>query len=267
MRKQLLQTALFVVLIGLATEARAQNNEYHSGMKWPEPAIVTPGVTNADPPSDAIVLFDGKDLSAWENGEQWIVKDGVATVKDTNIRTKQKFGDCQLHVEWSAPVPAKGKSQWRGNSGIFLMEVYEIQVLDSYESKTYFDGQAGSLYKQVPPMVNAMRPPGEWNGYDIIWNAPRFQENGELKKPAYVTVIHNGVLIQNHYELKGPTRYDVPPKYVRHEAKLPIVLQNHGNPVRYRNIWLREIKPIVGEQAEPPYLHSHVTGKDTPVKE
>jgi hypothetical protein len=202
--------------------------EYLSGMKWEEPPIITPGKTCGAPPSDAIILFDGKDLSAWENGDKWIVKDGVATVKDTDITSKQSFGDCQLHVEWSAPVPATGTSQGRGNSGVFLMDRYELQVLDSYENKTYFDGQASAIYKQMPPMVNAMVPPGEWNTYDIVWNAPKFKDDGSLETPAYITVLHNGVLTLNHFALEGITPFTEIPQ---------------------------------------PFLHDHATGKDTPVKD
>jgi hypothetical protein len=213
---------------------------------------VTPGKTDAEPPSDAIVLFNGKDLSAWENGERWKIEDGVAIVRGGDIRTKQSFGDCQLHIEWSSPVPATGSSQGRGNSGVFLMDRYEMQILDSYDNKTYYDGQAAAIYKQTPPMVNAMRPPGEWNTYDIIWTAPKFKEDGSLESPAYITALHNGVLVLNHFELLGNTPFTEPPKYEAH-GKLPIHLQDHGNPVRFRNIWIREIKPIAGEQVREPY--------------
>jgi Domain of Unknown Function (DUF1080) len=241
--------------------------EYLSGMKWDEPKVVTPGKTSADPPSDAIILL-GKDLSAWENGDKWPVKDGVATIGTGkgDITTKQKFGDCQLHVEWSSPTPPKGHSQQRGNSGIFLQDRYEVQVLDSYKDETYFDGQASAIYKQRPPMVNAMRPPGEWNTYDIIWNAPKFKEDGSLESPGYVTVLHNGVLTQNHFAVEGATPFNQAPKYEKH-GKLPIHLQDHGNPVRYRNIWVREIKPIEGTRERPPFFHDHATNKDTPVSE
>jgi hypothetical protein len=244
----------------------AQNGEYLSGMKWPEPPVVTPGKTNADPPSDAVVLFDGKNLDAWVNGDKWIVKDGVATVGKGDITTKDSFGDCQLHIEWSAPNPPSGHSQGRGNSGVFLMDRYELQVLDSYHDKTYFDGQASAIYKQTPPMVNAMRPPGEWNTYDIIWNAPKFKDDGSLESPAYITVLHNGVLTLNHFAVQGATPFNQSPKYEKH-GKLPIHLQDHGNPVRYRNIWVREIKPMEGKRERAPYFHDHATGKDTPVSE
>ena len=240
--------------------------EYLTGIEWAEPPVVQPGKTNADPPSDAIILFDGKDLSAWEGGERWEVKGGVATVRGGEIETKQHFGDCQLHIEWSAPVPATGSSQGRGNSGIFLQGRYELQVLDSYENDTYNDGQAAAIYKQTPPMVNAMRPPGEWNTYDVIWTAPKFKDDGSLQSPAYITVLHNGVLVLNHFELKGTTPFERPPSYEAH-GKGPIKLQDHGNPVRFRNIWVREIKPIEGKQAREPFIRDEETGKETPVKQ
>jgi hypothetical protein len=238
--------------------------EYMSGMEWQEPPIVTPGKSAGDPPSDATVLFDGKNLSAWENGDKWKVEDGVATVQNTDITSKQSFGDCQLHVEWSAPTPAKGEGQGRGNSGVYLMDRYEMQVLDSYDNKTYFDGQAGAIYKQTPPMVNAMRKPGEWNTYDIVWTAPKFKEDGSLESPAYITALHNGVLVLNHFEVQGATPFTQAPHYETH-GKLPIHLQNHGDPVRFRNIWVREIKPPVGKRVREPYFKDHETGKETPV--
>jgi 3-keto-disaccharide hydrolase len=264
--KLLIRTTFLLVGAAFAAPGCFAQGEYLSGMKWQEPPIIKPGKTNADPPSDAIVLFDGKDLSAWEHGDKWIVKDGVAIVKGTDISTKQKFGDCQLHIEWSAPVPAKGTSQGRGNSGVFFMDRYELQVLDSYDNKTYFDGQASAIYKQTPPMANAMRPPGEWNTYDVAWTAPRFKDDGELESPAYITVFHNGVLTLNHFALQGITPFNENPRYEKH-GKGPIRLQNHGNPVRYRNIWVREIKPPVGERERAPYFHNHETNKDTPVEQ
>lgn len=227
--------------------------EYLSGIQWPEPPVVSPG-SQGSPPSDAIVLLGAsQDLSVWEGGENWKFQDGVATVGKGPIRTKQEFGDCQLHVEWSAPKPAQGHGQDRGNSGIFLMGAYEIQVLDSYQDKTYFDGQAGCIYKQTPPMVNAMRPPGEWNAYDIIWAGPRFAEDGSLSSPATITALHNGVLILNHFTLLGDTPYHRPPEYRQHDPRGPISLQDHGHPVRFRNIWIREIKPLVGKRVSKPY--------------
>jgi hypothetical protein len=249
----------------LASCGIAQDAEYLTGIKWPEPPIVTPGDECGDPPSDAIALFDGKDLSAWENGENWKVEDGVAIVGRGDITSKQSFGDCQLHVEWSAPVPATGSSQGRGNSGVYLMDRYELQVLDSYQNKTYFDGQASAIYKQTPPLVNAMRPPGEWNTYDVVWTAPKFHDDGSLESPAYITVLHNGVLTLNHFALLGNTPFNQPPKYEQH-GKLPIHLQDHGNPVRYRNIWVRETKPIVGERVREPYYRNQITGRETPAR-
>jgi len=253
------------VLVGGGLTATAQ--EYLSGIEWPEPATVTPGETNADPPSDAVVLFGGSDLSNWENGDNWPVKDGVAFSGKGMITSKETFGDCQVHIEWSAPTPPKGSGQGRGNSGLFLMGRYEIQILDSYKNKTYFDGQAGAIYKQTPPLVNAMRPPGEWNTYDVIWTRPRFDDGGLIETPAYITALHNGVLVLNHFELLGNTPYDRPPAYLEHEDKLPIALQDHGNPVRFRNIWVREWEPIQGERKSVPVIHDHKTGEKIPVAE
>jgi biopolymer transport protein ExbD len=264
MIKKLIATGAITACAVLAAAHCGRAQEYLSGMKWQEPPVVKPGKTNADPPSDAIILFDGKDLSAWENGDNWTVKDGVATIGKGDIKTKQSFGDCQLHIEWSAPKPAKGHGQGRGNSGVFLQDHYELQVLDSYHDKTYFDGQASAIYKQHPPMVNAMRPPGEWNTYDVVWSGPQFNDGGSLKSPAYITVLHNGVLTQNHFALEGATPFTEVPHYEKH-GKLPIHLQDHGNPVRYRNIWLREIKPIEGKRERGPYFHDHASGKDTPI--
>ncbi|MBN9119760.1 MAG: DUF1080 domain-containing protein [Planctomycetes bacterium] len=239
------------VAVGVMT-AFAQK-EYKSGIVFPEPAVVTPGKTDNDPPSDAIVLFDGKDLSKWNNGDKWEVKDGYAVVQKSDITTKDSFGDYQLHVEFATPEKVVGTGQGRGNSGVFLANRYEVQVLDSFGNTTYFDGQCASLYKQTPPMVNACKKPGEWQTYEIVFTAPRFDESvkeTKVLKPGYVTVIHNGVVVQNHFELLGNTFYDRPPAYEKHPVKQPIRLQNHGNPVRYRNIWLREIKPLEGKKPE-----------------
>ena len=219
----------------------------------PVPQVVTPGKPTSTAaitaPSDAIVLFDGKDLSQWKNKDggaaQWEVKNGVFTVKKGtgDIYTKQEFGDYQLHIEWSVPANITGKGQARGNSGIFMQGVYELQVLDNYNNTTYVNGQAGSIYKQTPPLKNVMRPPGEWNVYDVIYTAPRFKENGTLFTPARITVLHNGVVIQNSTEIKGSTPYIGLPKYTAH-GKGPIRLQDHGDPsepISYRNIWIREL--------------------------
>lgn len=245
--------AIITPTILLVASVSAVAQEYMTGIEWPEPAIVTPGKTDADPPSDAVILFDGKDLSAWQNGERWRVEEGVAIARRGDITSKQSFGDCQLHIEWSAPTEIRGQSQGRGNSGVFLMDKYELQILDSYENKTYYDGQAGAIYKQTPPMVNAMRKPGEWNTYDIFWTAPAFNDDGSLKSPATMTALHNGVLIVNHFTLLGETPNQRPPTYTKHD-KLPIHLQFHGNPVRFRNIWVREFKPIIGQRVRPPYM-------------
>lgn len=229
--------------------------EYLSGIEWSEPPVITPGATSSDPPSDAVVLFDGRDASAWRGGEKWTVVDGELVVGTGMIETQQAFGDCQLHIEWSAPKPAQGTGQQRGNSGVFFGP-YEIQVLDCFENTTYFDGQAAAIYKQQPPLVNAMRRPGEWNSYDIIWRSPRFAADGELLSPAAVTVLHNGVLVQNHFELLGDTPYNRAPRYEPHPEKLPIRLQDHGNPVRFRNIWVREIGRSVGRRVHAPALRN-----------
>lgn len=221
--------------------------EYKSGINWPEPKVVAPGPVGG-PPSDAIVLFDGKDLSKWDGGDKWEIKDGYAIPRETGITTRQGFGDCQLHVEWATPSEVSGEGQGRGNSGVYLMGRYEVQILDSYENKTYFDGQAASIYKQHPPLVNACRKPGEWQTYDIIFTAPRFDGAGKLVRPAYVTILQNGVLVQNHFELLGETAYDHAPVYKPHSAKEPIHLQFHGNPVRFRNIWIREIVEPEGKK-------------------
>jgi len=211
-----------------------------------KPEVVTPG-KGMLPPSDAIVLYGGAgDLDLWESEREgpakWIAGDELTVAARTGgIKTKRSFGDMQVHVEWRSPAEVKGDGQGRGNSGFFLMGKYEVQVLDSYNNPTYYNGQAGSIYKQTIPLVNACLPPGEWQTYDIIFKAPVFNEEGSKKSSAYVTVIHNGVLIQNHVEILGTTEYIGAPKNNAHPAKLPISLQDHGNPVSYRNIWVREL--------------------------
>lgn len=218
----------------------------------PQPAIVTAQV--GEVPSDAIVLFDGSSLAAWESANTpeedqprdaaaWDIIDGnlVVKAKTGDIRTKAAFGDVQLHLEWSAPTEIKGKSQGRGNSGVFFMERYEVQVLDSYQNQTYVNGQAASVYKQYPPLVNATQPPGAWNTYDIIFVAPRFDAGGQLVSPARITVFHNGVLTQLDVPLAGPTQWRGLTHYDYHVPRLPLRLQDHGNPIAYRNIWVREL--------------------------
>ena len=240
----------FVVLVSCSGTLTAALfwQEYKSGIYWLEPTIVDPGSPD-QPPSDAIILFDGKSLDAWDGGEKWIIEDGAATTAGGSINTKQKFGDCQLHVEFATPSEVKGNGQGRGNSGIYLMGRYEVQVLDSYENTTYYDGQCGAIYKQTPPIVNACRKPGEWQTYDILFTAPRFHDDGSLRSPGYVTVLQNGIVVQNHFELQGGTSYVAPPVYQRHGEKDSISLQFHGNKTRFRNIWIREnVHSPKGEQ-------------------
>ncbi|MEM9367390.1 MAG: DUF1080 domain-containing protein [Planctomycetota bacterium] len=245
----------------------ASADEYLNGITWDAPPIITPGVSNADPPSDATVLFGSPaDIENWKNGENWTTESKDLIAGKGKITSKQEFGDCQVHVEWSAPTPPKGTGQGRGNSGLFLMGIYEIQILDSYENETYHDGQAGAIYKQTPPAVNAMRPPGQWNVYDVFWTAPRFDDEGNLESPAYITAVHNGVLILNHFELKGDTPFNRPPAYNAHPTSGPISIQDHGNPVRFRNIWVREFASAKGKPTEPPFMRNTRNGEKTPLE-
>ncbi len=223
----------------------------------PVPPIVTPGATNSAPPSDAIILFDGTNLDQWVSVKDkspagWKVADGVLTVVKSagNIETKRSFKNYQLHLEWRIPTDITGSDQARGNSGLFLASTgagdggYELQILDSYNNKTYVNGQAASIYKQGIPLANAMRKPGEWQVYDVVWTAPTFNADGSVKTPAYVTAFHNGVLVQNHFELKGETLYIGKPEYKKYETA-PIKLQAHGDPsppISFRNIWVRELE-------------------------
>ena len=223
----------------------------------PEPAVVTPGKTCGDAPSDAIVLFDGSNQDQWVSAQDrtqpanWVIADGIWTVNKSagNIETKKTFTNYQLHVEWREPVDIAGTGQARGNSGVFLASLgkgdagYELQVLDSYNNKTYVNGMAGSIYKQFIPLANPTRPPGEWQTYDVIWTAPVFNDDGSLKSPARATVIFNGVLVENNVELLGPTKYIGKPEYSKHGPS-PIKLQAHGDksiPLSFRNIWVREL--------------------------
>ena len=239
----------------LAATLHAQNYPEPEPMRpgmsefWlPQPEIVTPGnIQTQSAPSDAIVLFDGKDLSAWTSNDnspaKWkLNNDGTVTVTANggDMKTKETFENFQLHIEWSAPTEITGKSQGRGNSGVYMQGIYEVQILDSYQNATYANGQAGSIYKQSPPLVNAMRKPGEWNVYDIIYSAPVFKDDGTYRIPPYITLIHNGVLVQNHSAVLGTTEYIGFPKVVKHGAG-PILLQNHGNPISFRNIWIRKL--------------------------
>jgi hypothetical protein len=273
MRKLLMNVFAFTILVGLTAPLFAQQQpapQNGSGQAataakpeetevWePVPKVVTPGAVCTAAPSDAIVLFDGKNLDEWVSAQdkspaKWIVADGILTVSKApgvgNIETKRAFRNYQLHVEWKIPDNITGSGQARGNSGVFLASVgpgdagYELQVLDSYNNKTYVNGQAGSIYKQGIPLANANRKPGEWQTYDVVWTAPVFNEDGSLKTPAYVTVFFNGVLVQNHFELKGQTLYIGKPFYKKYDTA-PIKLQAHGDksePISYRNIWIREI--------------------------
>jgi hypothetical protein len=240
-----------LVIAGVSgARALCQSNQQLAPFPAPrnEPPVVTPGKTGGDPPSDAIILFDGKDISKWrsvkDGGDaRWQIKDGYIEVipQSGDIATKEEFGDCQLHIEWATPAEVKGEGQGRGNSGVFFMERYEVQVLDSYDNKTYYHGQAGAIYNQYAPMVNASRKPGEWQSYDIIFKAPKFDEQGKVTQRARITVLHNGVLIQNNAEVHGITWHDKPAFYIAHGPTASLKLQDHGDRVRYRNIWIRRL--------------------------
>jgi len=213
----------------------------------PQPRVVSPGAENRLPPSDAIVLLSGQDLQGWLSVETggaapWKVENGYVEVipKSGDIRTVREFGDCQLHVEFATPLEVVGGSQGRGNSGVFLMDRYEIQVLDGYDNPTYADGITAAIYGQFPPLVNACRKPGEWQTYDITWIAPHFTD-GQLVSPAYCTVIHNGIVVQYHRELLGPTTHRRTPEWTAHPPLGPLRLQDHHNPTRFRNIWYRDL--------------------------
>jgi hypothetical protein len=256
MKKYLLAGAafLFVMIVDAQQTAKPEETEVWT----PVPKIVTPAKKIfSKPPADAIILFDGKDLSQWvltndtTRPADWEVRKGIFTVnkKSGNIQTRQSFQDYQLHLEWRIPKNITGSGQARGNSGLFLASIgkgdagYELQILDSYNNLTYVNGQAGSIYKQYAPLVNANLPPGEWQRYDVAWTAPRFNEDGSLKTPARVTAFFNGILIQNNVELKGTTVYIGKPSYQKHGAS-PIKLQAHGDksePISFRNIWIRPL--------------------------
>lgn len=243
-QKSIFLTAIFI-LFNLTMEAQQSNPEV-TEVHEPVPPVVTPGVATS-PPSDAILLFDGSDLSKWERSDgsaaQWNVENDFMTVVPGTggIQTIQGFGDAQIHLEWRSPEVVKGEGQGRGNSGVFLMGRYEVQVLDSYDNYTYPNGMAASVYKQHIPLANACRKPGDWQTYDIIFIAPRFNDQGRVTHPAKVTVIHNGVLVQNNVEIWGDTEYIGLPTYTEHPDKLPLGLQDHGDLVSFRNIWIREL--------------------------
>jgi len=248
---------LFITRASLAAQEPPPAPKPEETEVWaPEPKAVTPGANNTAPPSDAIILFEGKNLDEWVSAEdktpaKWIVSNGELTVNKTagNIETKRTFRNYQLHIEWRVPENVTGTGQGRGNSGVFLASTgrgdagYELQVLDSYNNKTYANGQAASIYKQAIPLANPIRKPGEWQTYDVVWTAPTFNADGSVKTPAYVTVFFNGVLVQNHFELKGETLYRGQPSYKRFDSA-PIKLQAHGDksePISFRNIWVREL--------------------------
>jgi len=245
------RAAILLTTVAISASGQVSTKWPQHSMDRPQPAVVSPGPFAAfPPPSDAIVLFDGRSLAGWRSADhagepaKWKVADGYMEVVAGagGIESKEAFGDAQLHVEWRAPTPPKGESQERGNSGVFLMGRYEVQVLDSYHNVTYPDGQAGSVYGQFPPLVNASRPPGEWQTYDIVFHRPRFDANGKVTSPARMTILHNGVLVQDNVELSGPTAHQTRPPYEKHPDALPMMLQDHGNPVRFRNIWVRKLE-------------------------
>jgi hypothetical protein len=254
MRFRTLAPLAAALTAGTASMSQAQTPAewpVHS-MDRPTPRVVDPGpfAGSPAPPSDGVVLFDGRSLGAWRSEADrskpagWRVQDGYMEVTRGagGVVTARGFGDVQLHIEWMAPSPPKGEGQGRGNSGVFLMGRYELQVLDSYRNVTYADGQAGSLYGQHPPLVNASRPPGEWQTYDVVFRRPRFDGSGRVVQPARMTVLHNGVLVQDATVMTGPTGHKSRPPYEAHEDALPLGLQDHGDPVRFRNVWVRELK-------------------------
>ena len=253
MKKQLLVLACLLASTQFVTAQKKLNIDSLAGLLevWVNVPLVTPGQSNADAPSDATILYNGNGLGAFQKKDGspagWkIDADGAITdIKGAgDLITKEAFGNCQLHIEFREPAEVKSSGQGRGNSGVYIMGKYEIQVLDSYNNPTYSNGQAGAVYKQHVPLVNASRKPGEWQSYDIIFTAPLFKENGDLESPARVTVIHNGVLIQNNVTILGPTDWVMKPVYKKHASKLPLMLQDHGddgNPISYRNIWIRNL--------------------------
>ncbi len=247
--KTVVQKSLLIVAVLTITSCATQQADQwgvHDESR-PHPPVVTSGENDNSPPSDAIVLFDGTDLSVWKNCKdgkeaKWKVEDGYMEVapKTGDIEKRQPFGYCQLHIEWRTPEIVKEKGQGRGNSGVFLMGKYEVQVLDSYDNVTYADGQVGSVYGQSPPLVNVCKKPGQWQTYDIIFHAPVFKGD-KVVKPATITVFQNGVLVQDHWVIKGTTFHKTPGYYEPHADRIPLRLQDHGNPTRFRNIWIRSL--------------------------
>jgi len=254
MKVKLLLSGICVMLLVALTGCTIINFAKKDRHRWavhdmnrPLPKVVTPAEHPGQPPSDAIVLFDGKDLSNWVSRKdgstaRWKVENEyMEVVKETgDICTKQAFGNCHLHIEWASPTKVSGSNQDRGNSGVYLMSTYEVQVLDSYSNRTYADGHTGAIYGQSPPLVNVCRPPGEWQSYDIFFHRPIFK-NGKVIRPATITVLQNGVLIQDCFKIEGATVWKKRAKYHPHADRMPLMLQDHGSPVRYRNIWLREL--------------------------
>jgi hypothetical protein len=272
---RMIQFSSCILVLGMLLVFGSQGDEKKSGPigyqdtpmlpggKWhvhdsarPQPDEITPGAsctreTPDKPPSDAIVLFDGGSLAEWRTADgrdpKWIVKDGFmqippeGTPDGGSIYTRESFGDCQLHIEWATPDPPVGDIMNRGNSGVYFFGLYELQIFDSYHGGIYADGQAAAIYGQYPPLVNASRPPGQWQVFDVLFTAPRFEEE-KLQAPAFMTVLHNGVAVQDHAALLGPTAHRAAPPYKAHGAKGPVMLQAHGNPVRFRNIWIRPLK-------------------------
>jgi len=253
--KSIMMLGICVMLLSAQLSCTLDSSAEKNRFRWavhdmsrPRPPIVTPGEEPGQPPSNAVILFDGKDLSQWvcakDGGPaKWKVKNGYMEVvkKAGNICTKQAFGNCQLHIEWASPANAGRGGQHSGNSGVFLMSTYEVQVLNSYNNKTYADGQAAALYGQHPPLVNASRPPGQWQSYDIIFHRPKFDKDGKVICPGRVTMLHNGIVVQDNAELYGASTHGRRATYHPHDDKLPLLLQDHGDPIRFRNIWLVEL--------------------------
>ncbi|MFQ6069217.1 MAG: DUF1080 domain-containing protein [Candidatus Aminicenantales bacterium] len=261
-RSAALLLILFLSLTGCCQREKTEGEGKAAATEWrihdpdrPQPPVVDPGPAGkpVPAPSDAVILFDGRDLSGWTDSKgqpaAWKVENGYMEVvkKTGSLHTVERFGDCQLHLEWAAPLPPSGEGQERGNSGVFLMGKYEVQILDCYQNRTYADGMTAAIYGQYPPLVNACRPPGEWQTYDIVFRRPRFDREGSLVQPARMTIFHNGVLVHENVELLGPTAHKVRLPYKPHPDRLPLSLQDHGSPVRFRNIWIRDLE----EKSDP----------------
>lgn len=252
---------LYLPLLSVTTFGQLSTGWKQHDMNRPLPPVVSPGADHLPvaPPSDAVVLFDGTSLDAWRAADggpgKWIIKDKAMEPVESGgyLYTAQGFADCQLHIEWASPETPKGKSQNRGNSGVFLQSQFEVQILDSFDNITYADGQAASIYGQYPPMANVSRGPGQWQSYDILFRAPKYNEDGTLKEPARMTVMHNGVFVQDNVKPLGPTSWMQHHPYTNRPGKIPIGLQDHGNPVRFRNIWVRELPSEIIPQPKEAY--------------